>query len=91
MYGKDITCSTELVKQREYFGKTDTKTFERDTKELGREFPKLANKNGLSAIPKTKSHIKHFLLHAKSKCIIVEKITNMSLEYDPNRIIIPEA
>lgn len=91
MYGKDITGSTELVKKREYSGESGTKTFERDTRELGREFPKLANENGLSAIPKTKSHIKHFLLHAKSKCVIIEKITNMALEYDPNRITTPKA
>lgn len=86
-YGKNIPGSSESVKRKEYFGEDGTKTFERDTEDLGTKFPKLANNNGLSAIPKTKSQIKSFLGCAKSKCIIVEKITNMALEYDPNRII----
>lgn len=83
-YGKDVMGSSASVKRREYFGEDKTRTFERDTEDLGTKFPKLANKNGLSAIPKTKSQIKSFLGCAKSKCVIVEKITNMALEYKPN-------
>lgn len=72
-----------LLQRREYSETDGTITFSEHMSALGKKFPKLATERGLSAGPQLKNRIKKFLSHGKSKCSIVEKITNMALVYDP--------